>query len=189
MNDRPPRYYTTTGDDGSTGLLGNERVKKYHPRPEAYGAVDEAQVALGMARAVMGDEKAAGVVLQAQRDLYHLMAELAATREAAPQFRRIDAERVRWLEAQTDAYGARIVLPRGFVVSGDSVAGAALDFARTVIRRAERRVVKLYDEGYIENSELIRYLNRLSSLAFVLARYEDALSGRSGVTLAEGGEV
>ncbi len=178
-------YYTTTGDDGTTGLLGKGRVKKYHPRPEAYGDVDEAQAALGMARAAMSDAGAAGVVLQAQRHLYHLMAELAATREAAPQFRTIGAEQVAWLEAQTDAYGARITLPAEFTVSGDTAAGAVLDFARTVTRRAERRVVKLLDDEYIENGELVRYLNRLSSLLFVLARYEDALSGQSAVTLAK----
>lgn len=181
-----PKFYTTAGDDGTTGLLGKARVKKYHPRPAACGNVDEAQAALGVARAVMTDAAAAAVILQAQRNLYHLMAELAATKENAPQFRRIGAEHVAALEEQTDAYGARITLPPEFTVSGDSVAGAALDFARTVIRRAERSVVRLVDEGYVENRELIRYLNRLSSLAFVLARYEDALSGGSPIRLAKG---
>ncbi len=180
------KYYTTTGDDGTTALLGEGRVKKHHPRPEAYGAVDEAQTALGMARALMLDREAAEIVLKAQRDLYHVMAELAATREAAPRFRKIDAGYVAWLEAQTDTYGERLTLPKEFVVSGDSPSGAALDVARTVVRRAERRVVRLADEGMIDNSHLIRYLNRLSSLAFVLARNEDALSGNSSVTLAKG---
>jgi len=180
-----PKYYTTEGDDGTTGLLGRGRVKKYHPRPMAFGEVDEAQAALGMARAVMQDRHAAQVILQVQRDLYYLMAELAATEEVAAQFRRIDATRVTWLEEQTDAYGARIRLPAEFTISGDSIPGAALDFARTVVRRAERQVVRLYDEGLIQNGELIRYLNRLSSLLYVLSRYEDALSGQSGVTLAK----
>lgn len=181
---RIDKFYSTTGDDGTTSLLGQGRVKKYHPRPEAYGAVDEAQTAFGVARAVMKDREAAGIVLRAQRDLYHLMAELAATREAAPQFRTISADSVKWVEEQTDRYGAQIELPQDFVVSGDSVAGAALDMARTITRRAERRAVKLADEGMIENPHLVRYLNRLSSLAFVLARYEDALSGASSATLA-----
>jgi cob(I)alamin adenosyltransferase len=186
MGKESPTFYTAKGDDGTTGLLGEGRVKKYHPQPEAYGTVDEAQAALGMARAVMADRDAAQVVLQAQRDLYHLMAELAATKEAASHFRKIDAARVAWLEAQTDEYGVRIALPAEFVIGGDSTPGAALDFARTVIRRAERLVVRLFDNSVIENRELIRYLNRLSSLAFVLARYEDALSGGSAVTLAKG---
>lgn len=180
------KYYTADGDDGTTGLLGEGRVKKYHPRPMAYGDVDEAQAVLGVARAAVQGKDVAAVVLQAQRDLYHLMAELAATEETAPQFRRIDAARVAWLEAQTDAFGERIALPREFTVGGDSTAGAALDVARTVVRRAERRVVRLYDDGLIQNGELIRYLNRLSSLLFVLSRYEDAVGGQSKVKLGKG---
>jgi cob(I)alamin adenosyltransferase len=136
----------------------------------------------------MRDAEAAQVVLRAQRDLYHLMAELAATVEHQPTFRKIDAGRVAWLEQQTDHYGARITLPPEFVISGDSAPGAALDLARTVIRRAERLAVRLLDDGLIENAELVRYLNRLSSLAFVLARFEDAVSGVSRVTLARGDE-
>jgi cob(I)alamin adenosyltransferase len=185
MGKKTLKFYTATGDDGTTGLLGEGRVKKYHPQPEAYGTVDEAQAALGVARAAMADREAGQIVLESQRDLYHLMAELAATKEAAPRFRKIDPARVAWLEVQTDHYGAQITLPPEFVIGGDSVPGAALDLARTVIRRAERLVVQLYDEGLIENVELIRYLNRLSSLAFVLARYEDALSGQSTVRLAK----
>lgn len=181
---RPMKFYTATGDDGATALLGDQRVRKYHPQPEAYGAVDEAQAALGMARAVMQDRAAAEIVLQIQRDLYHLMAELAATPEAASRFRKIDAGRVAWLESQTDAYGAKISLPKEFTVSGETVPGAALDVARTVVRRAERQVVRLMDEGLAENPELVRYLNRLSSLLYVLSRYEEA--GRGGVTLAKG---
>jgi cob(I)alamin adenosyltransferase len=182
----PLKFYTTSGDDGTTSLLGEGRVKKYHPRPEAYGTVDEVQAALGMARASMQDREAAEIVLQTQRDLYHLMAELAATREAASKFRTINADRVRWLEEHTDHFGERLHLPREFTVSGDSQAGAALDLARTVVRRAERMVVRLYDDNLIENRDLIRYLNRLSALCFVLSRYEDALSGQSEVKLAKG---
>ncbi len=179
------KFYTKTGDDGTTGLLGEGRVKKYHPRPESYGDVDEAQAALGMARSLMQDAAAAQIVLQAQRDLYNLMAELAATKEAAPQFRTIDAARIGWLESQTDRYGEKIELPKAFTVSGDSPSGAALDLARTVVRRAERKVVRLYDDGLIENIHLIHYLNRLSSLCYVLSKYEDALSGQGDVTLAK----
>jgi len=180
------KYYTAEGDDGSTGLLGDQRVPKYHPRPEACGDVDEAQAVLGMARALLHDEAVVSDVLQAQRDLYHLMAELSATPENAGRFRAIDAGRVAWIEERTDHYGRQLNLPAEFVVSGDSPGGAALDVARTVIRRAERRVVRLLHDGYIENKELVRYLNRLSSLAFVLARYTDAQSGASKVRLAKG---
>jgi cob(I)alamin adenosyltransferase len=179
------KFYSTMGDDGTTGLLGEGRVKKYHPRPETFGAVDEAQAALGVARAAMQDRGAADAVLQVQRDLYHLMAEMAATREAAPKFRKISAEHVQWLETQTDTYGEHLSLPREFTVSGDTAAGAALDLARTIVRRAERQTVRLFDEGMINNRELIRYLNRLSALLFVLSRLEDSLGAPGGTTLAK----
>lgn len=180
------KFYTATGDDGTTGLLGEGRVKKHHPRPEAYGAVDEAQTAIGMGRALLRDHTALNdVLLQTQRELYHVMAELAATKNAAPKFRVINADHVKWLEEQSDQYGAMLDLPKEFIISGDSTAGAALDVARSITRRAERRVVKLMDDGMIENVWLIRYLNRLSSLLFVLARYADAISGQSTITLAK----
>lgn len=167
------KFYTGTGDDGTTGLLGKARVPKYHPQPEAFGAVDEASATLGLVRATIQDREVAEVMVQAQRDLYHLMAELAATPETAAQFRTIDAARVDWLEAQIDAYGKRIEPLNEFAVPGDSLSGALLDLARTIVRRAERRVVKLRDDGLIENDYLIGYLNRLSTLCYVLARYED----------------
>ncbi|RMF33542.1 MAG: cob(I)yrinic acid a,c-diamide adenosyltransferase [Chloroflexi bacterium] len=178
-------FYTRTGDDGYTGLLGAERVPKYHPRPEAYGTVDEASAALGMARATATVERTRRVLLTVQRHLYHLMAELAATPEAAPRFRQIGDEQVAWLEETTDALTSAIALPREFVVPGESLAGAALDLARTIVRRAERRVARLVHEGQVENDALLRYLNRLSSLLFVLARYEDQQVSAGGVTLAK----
>ncbi|MBN1431064.1 MAG: cob(I)yrinic acid a,c-diamide adenosyltransferase [Anaerolineae bacterium] len=179
------KFYSTTGDDGTTGLLGEGRVRKYHPRPEAYGTADEAQAAMGVARAAMQDQEAAEIVLQIQRDLYHLMAEMSATKDVAAQFRKIDAERVSWIEAQTDAYGKRLNLPKEFTVSGDTASGAALDLARTIVRRAERQVVRLFDEGLIENRDLIRYINRVSALLFVLSRHEDAIATRGDLRLAK----
>jgi len=172
------KLYSTTGDDGTTGLLGEGRVPKTHPRMEALGAVDEASAALGVARAAMKDREAAEIVRRAQRDLSGLMAELAATPETARHFRNIDAARVAWLEAQTDSYGAQNPPLDGFVTPGDSFPGALLDLARAIVRRAERRVVGLRDDGLVANDELIRYLNRLSSLCFVLARREDAWGDR-----------
>jgi cob(I)alamin adenosyltransferase len=169
--------YTRTGDDGFTGLLGEGRVAKYMPQPEAYGTVDEASAAMGVARATARGDRTRQLLLTAQRDLYRLMAELAATQVTAAQFRSIDAARVAWLEEQTDALAGEIDLPKEFVVPGDSPAGAHLDLARTIVRRAERIVVHLLHDGLIENVELVRYLNRLSSLLFVLALYENALAG------------
>jgi cob(I)alamin adenosyltransferase len=180
-----PQLYTRSGDDGFTGLLGEGRVAKYMPQPEAYGTVDEANAAIGIARVAAHSPRTRELLLACQRDLYKMMAELAATQQAAPQFRAIDAARVQWLETQTDAITSLITLPKDFVVPGDTLQGAHLDLARTVVRRAERAVVKLLHDGLVENAELMRYLNRLSSLLFVLELYEDALSGVSVVTLAK----
>lgn len=178
-------WYTGRGDDGTTGLLGNKRVPKYHPQPETFGTVDEATASMGWARTLITDETSHNILLHSQRHLYHLMAELAATSTAQAQFRHIDAAMVTQLEQLTDTIGAQIELPREFVVPGDTPAGAALDVARTIVRRAERQVVKLFDDGLIENQHILHYLNRLSSLLFVLARYQDALSGQGQVTLAK----
>ncbi len=178
-------WYTGVGDDGTTGLLGEGRVPKYHPQPEAFGTVDEVSASIGYARASVQDELSQEILLQAQRDCYQMMAELAATPETQAQFRMIGSEHVRWVEEKTDAIGEHVELPREFIIPGDSKEGALLDVARTIARRAERQVVKLLDDGLIENKELVAYLNRLSSLLFVLARYQDALTGKSNVTLAK----
>ena len=181
----PEQLYTRTGDDGFTGLLGEGRVAKYTAQPEAYGTVDEASSALGLARATATSDETRALLVRAQRDLYHMMAELAATQQAAPAFRNVDAARVAWVEGETDRITARIVLPREFVVPGDSLAAAHLDLARTITRRAEPAVVRLLHDGVIDNAELVRYLNRLSSLLFVLSLFENALAGVNQVTLAK----
>ena len=177
-------WYTATGDDGTTALLGDKRVPKYHPQPEAFGTVDEASAAMGMARALTTQSGIKETLLAIQRDLYQMMSELAATPAAAPRFRAINAERVAWLDGITDRYGEQVTMPREFVLPGDTLAGAALDLTRTVVRRAERAVVKLCDDGLCANGEIVRYLNRLSSLCFVLARLEDS-RGSQGITLAK----
>lgn len=171
------KAYTASGDDGYTGLLGPARVPKYHPQPEAYGAVDEASAAIGLARALVKSDPVRQMLLQIQRHLSKMMTELACTPETAGRYPPITSDDVSWLEQQTDALSQHIELPRDFVASGDSLAGAALDVARTVTRRAERRVVRLIHDRTVTNAEIGRYLNRLSSLLFVLARYQDALDG------------
>ena len=179
-----PTFYTRTGDDGYTGLLGEGRIPKYHPITEAIGAIDEAAAALGMGRAVCRGERSPALILTIQRDLYHLMAEIAASRENAARFRQIDASRVQWLEAQTDLLSQQVEMPKDFILPGDSPAGAAFALARTVVRRAERSVAYLYHEQLIENLELLRYLNRLSSLCFALELYENQAIGITRPTLA-----
>lgn len=178
-------FFTRGGDDGYTGLLGEGRVRKEDPRMEALGAVDEASSALGVARAHARADQTPLLLLQVQRDLYGLMAELAATPENAARFQVIDAEKVAWLEAQTDMIGALVEIPREFIVPGDTVNGAYLDAARAVVRRAERRVADLLHRGDIVNSELLRFLNRLSSLCFVLELLENQAAGNSKISLAK----
>jgi cob(I)alamin adenosyltransferase len=177
-------FYTRTGDDGYTGLLGEGRVPKYHPVTEAIGAIDEAAAALGVGRAACRGEQSAALVLAVQRDLYHLMAEVAAASENAARFRKVDASRVKWLEEQTDHLSQQVELPKDFILPGDSSTGAAFAVARTVVRRAERGVARLYHERLVENQELLRYLNRLSSLCFVLELYENQAVGISSPSLA-----
>lgn len=177
-------FYTSKGDDGTTNLLGEGRVAKYHVRIEAVGTLDESTAALGLARAQCRDPRSAEILLEAQRDLYKLMAEVAATTENAEKFRFIDAARVSWLEGQTDALSSLVEMPKEFILPGDSVAGAALSLARAIIRRAERRVVELFDADEIKNPDLQRYLNRLSSLCFVLELLENQAAGNK-TTLAK----
>ena len=178
------KIYTKKGDDGYTGLLKEGRVPKNHPIPEALGALDEASAALGMARAACQADLSAEVILTVQRDLYAIMTEIAAAPEQAEHFRKVNGDRVSWLEAQIDLVGERVNLPKEFIVPGDSQAGAALALARTIVRRAERHVAGLVIAEVIENVELLRYLNRLSSLCFMLELLENKISGKPAPTLA-----
>ncbi|MBE0697068.1 MAG: cob(I)yrinic acid a,c-diamide adenosyltransferase [Anaerolineaceae bacterium] len=169
-------FYTRAGDEGYTGLLGSGKVPKEDIRLEAVGTVDEANAALGIARSLSRSPGAAETILQIQRDLYGLMAELAAAPENAARFRSIDIQRVTWLEGQVDSLTTQVEIPNEFIVPGDAVEGAFLDLARTVVRRAERRVADLLHRGDINNPELLRYLNRLSSYCFLLELRETLLS-------------
>lgn len=172
-------FYTRTGDEGSTGLLGEGRVPKFDLRIEALGALDEATAALGLARAMAAAPQIGPLLLDVQRDLYHLMAEVGATPENAEKFRKIDENQVRWLEEQTDALEKMVELPREFILPGETPSSAALALARTVTRRAERRVVELFHARGVSNPALLAYLNRLSSLCFVLELLENQAGGQA----------
>lgn len=178
-------FYTRTGDEGTTGLLGEGRVPKFDLRIEALGALDESNAALGLARASATASQIGPLLLDVQRDLYQLMAEVGATPGNAAQFRRIDENRVKWLEQQTDAIENSVQVPREFIIPGETLSSAALSLARTVVRRAERRVVELFQAGGLENTALIAYLNRLSSLCFVLELLENQSKGQA-TKLAKG---
>lgn len=179
------QYFTGQGDDGTTGLLGEGRVAKNDIRIELLGTLDESSAALGLARATCHAERMTKDILHIQRELYHLMAEVAATPENAAHFQKMDGERISWLEGAIERYGKMTRMPKDFLVPGDSAGGAALALARTIIRRAERRAVDLFQGGDLLNSQVLIYLNRLSSLVFLLEIYEYASLKQTGPTLAK----
>jgi cob(I)alamin adenosyltransferase len=170
------RIYTRGGDDGTTGLLYGGRISKADPAAEAYGTADEAVAALGLARALAPGPALREELLALQRELFVVGADLATNPEARGKLRPgvslVTPEMVAALEARIDAIVADHPLPRAFVVPGANPASAALDLARAVVRRAERRAVELRGTGREVNPEVIRYLNRLSDLLFVMARRE-----------------
>ncbi len=177
-------FYTRKGDDGFTGVLGEGRVAKFDLVPETLGNVDEATAALGLARALCQGEGTAAVILQIQRHLYGLMAEVAATPENVERFHVIEESHVTWLEEQTALFAQKAPVPKEFIVPGDTPVGGALDLARTIVRRAERRLAEFLHRGGSQNLALLHYLNRLSSLIFVMEIYENQVGGQNKLTLA-----
>lgn len=179
---------TGSGDDGYTDLLGGRRVAKYDPIPVALGEVDEATSALGVAKATLPPDEsrhalARRLIEMAQHDLYELMAELAFPPEHA-QAQRIDEGHVARIEAAIAEVQASVPVARRFILPGACRESAAIDLARAVVRRAERAVVRVLHEGPQHpersapaNPALAAYLNRLSLLLFVLARYEETVTG------------
>jgi len=170
------RLYTGKGDQGTTDLLG-ERVGKDDPRIGLIGALDETTSLIGFARAVSRVERSNEWAIEVQRDLYQIMAELAFTDALRPDAYVLPPERVTRIGEMTDQLSAEIELPRHFVLPGDTVGGGAFDVARAVARRAEREAVTLNQGDHPINPEMLRYLNRLSSLLYMLARQEDQAEG------------
>jgi len=174
------KLYTRTGDDGTTALFGGRRVRKDALRVEAYGAVDEANAALGMARSQGLDAELDKVLADLQRSLFDVGADLATPHDAPPRaaLRPIGEGDVEALERLVDRYDAEVEPLRQFIVPGGHAASAALQFARAVCRRAERAGVALMAEEEV-NAVALRYLNRLSDLLFALARVVNARNGVS----------
>ena len=165
MGKRLSRIYTRTGDDGTTGLGEGTRVDKDHPRVEAYGTVDEANSAIGMVLAVASVPEAIRACLtEVQHDLFELGGELCI-----PGHRAIEDTFIERLERQLDGFNADLPALKDFILPGGGQAAAACHLARTVVRRAERRVRSLAREEDVRR-EVLRYLNRLSDLLFVIAR-------------------
>ena len=179
------KIYTKTGDRGDTGLFGGGRVRKDHPRVEAYGDVDELNAALGLARAVEMMPRVDEVLVPVQRDLFAIGALLATPDTAKMREQlakaRIDEGRIAELERAIDD-GERELEPlKAFILPGGTPKAAALHVARTVCRRAERRVVHLAGEIDVPQTAVV-YLNRLSDLLFVLARVANRRAGAGEVT-------
>jgi cob(I)alamin adenosyltransferase len=171
------KIYTRKGDDGTTGLLYGGRVRKDDPAPTAYGDVDEAQAAIGVARAhaPRGGELDQ-VLVAVERDLWVLMSDLATDQEnrhkLTPGATLVTQEMVDRVESLIDDYSARTELPAEFVVPGEEPVGAFLDVARTVVRRAERSSLA----AVVDGSLVVAYLNRLSDLMWTLARWQEGTS-------------
>jgi cob(I)alamin adenosyltransferase len=171
------KIYTKHGDDGTTGLLYGGRVRKDSELPVAYGTVDEAQAALGVARAHADrDGELDDLLVGLERDLYVLMAEVATAPEnrhkLADGTTRVTPEMVVALEARIDQLSERFEMPAEFVIPGNSVVAAHLDLARTVVRRAERATMAVAGD----DSNVVPYLNRLSDLLWTMARWQEGES-------------
>jgi cob(I)alamin adenosyltransferase len=174
------KIYTRKGDDGTTSLWYGGRVRKDSARTDAYGTFDEACSALGVARALCGEAgqaELAADILRLQDDLFVAGAELATAPEAAERLEdgvsRVTAAMVEEAEELIDRYMAEVTLPPKFVIPGGNLLSAQLDVARTVIRRAERRVATLVAEGEIASETLVHFVNRASDLVYAMARWAD----------------
>ena len=183
---KKPVFYTRAGDDGFTAIYGQkERIPKFHPRPEAYGTIDEAQAALGALRAGNCQPRSKKLIVRVERDLYLMMGQLAVADGVKLPARAVDQSDIAWLEAETKSLGEEIGGFGGFVLPGDTPGGAQAHVARTVIRRAERAVARLHHQGNLKNKYILQYLNRLSSLLFALALFEDKMGGVKKPTYAK----
>jgi cob(I)alamin adenosyltransferase len=179
------KIYTKTGDTGDTGLFGGGRVQKDDPRVEAYGDVDELNAVLGLARAIEPLPRIDEVLVPMQRDLFSIGA-LLATPDLEKMHNHlakanIDDQRIKDLERAIDDCEKELEPLKAFIIPGGSRKGAVLHVARTVCRRAERRVVHLQREVEIPSLVVI-YLNRMSDLLFMLARVANVLTGAGEVT-------
>ncbi|HEV2953660.1 MAG TPA: cob(I)yrinic acid a,c-diamide adenosyltransferase [Candidatus Dormibacteraeota bacterium] len=166
-----------SGDAGTTGLLGPDRVSKDHPVIEAVGTVDEASSALGLARALSSDARSKEICEELQRTLYRVGAELASAPGEVGSWGVVSEADVEGLESLMTDLEAEVPMQREFVLPGRTPGSGAIDLARAIVRRAERRVVLVRGSGRDVNPQLLRYLNRLSLLLFVLGRFEENRAG------------
>ena len=174
---------TKTGDQGTTGLMYNRRVSKTHPRVEAYGCVDELNAAMGLARATGREKFVTDHLLGIQQDLVTLMGELATAVDDLPRyvkdgFKLVKPEMTAKLDKLVQEIEAQKITFKGWATPGSSEHAAALDVARTVCRRAERRVCALHETRQLQNPEIIVFLNRLADLLWLFARWVETKGGK-----------
>ena len=162
------KLYTGKGDDGTTGLIGDRRVSKADLRLEVIGSLDELNSFIGNAKCSLKDEFVRMMLETIQRDLYSIMAELANISGAEIKKAVFDELRVLYLEKTLEDLGKGVEMPNGFILPGETQQAAAFGLCRSVTRRAERRVVDLNQQARLGNPQILRYLNRLSSLFFLL---------------------
>lgn len=178
------KIYTRTGDEGETGLFGGGRTSKASPRVEAYGAVDELNAFLGLAVAALEGGDTTDHLQVLQHDLFSIGSALSAPpsrpRRRRPDVPRIPEERIEEMEGWIDAAEEELEPLRAFILPGGAPGAAHLHVCRTVCRRAERAVVRLAEDDEVDPA-ILRYLNRLSDLLFVLARLENRRAGRPDV--------
>jgi cob(I)alamin adenosyltransferase len=161
--------FSKKGDAGETSLLTGERVSKASLRPETYGTLDEASSALGIARAATHNETIRQMITTVQQDLMIVGAELAS--EGPDPGYSVDSDMIGRLEEWIERLQEEVTMPRHFILPGDNLASAAIDLARTMVRRAERRAVAMREAGLLNHPEVHAYLNRVADLLFTLARY------------------
>lgn len=176
------KIYTKKGDDGTTGLLYGGRVGKDDPRTDVYGTLDETVSALGIARAGDLVERVEQIVVRLQREMFVVGAQLATALENQSKLQegvsKVTPSMTEQAELDIDALTTEHPLPDEFVLPGETLGSAGLDLARSTIRRAERAAVAMNRAGSTVDSEILRYLNRVSDLLFVLARYHEATEGK-----------
>ncbi|MFC1924478.1 cob(I)yrinic acid a,c-diamide adenosyltransferase [Chloroflexota bacterium] len=171
------KTYNKKGDEGETSLLYGARVPKSDLHCEAYGAIDEANSALGLAQALSQKEMVRNILLSVQKDLFVLSGELAVPIEEYPKYAQkgavITSGMVQHLEDLIDELENKLEMPNAFIIS-TRVSSAAINLARTIVRRSEREVVKLKQDKLLPNDDILRYLNRLADLVFTLVCYEES---------------
>jgi len=181
------KIYTKTGDEGKTHLLFGDRISKADIRCEAYGTIDETVSTLGLARSFSKSQYVIKIIKNIQKELFIVGGELATDvskyKNLKKNFKVVTPDMVFNLEKMIDSLEEVVQLPKAFVIPGASPASAALDMARSVLRRAERIVVRIKEDDNLFNPVVLKYLNRLEDLLFMIARYEDRELGYEALNL------